>query len=74
MLRLIKLVDNNFFLNQMKEGKKRNPYIMDFYCSSRVRQDIMELIRNKNHPERYFGDLELVDKELFFISSNRRDT
>lgn len=74
MLRLIKLVDNNFFFESDEGRKKRNPYIMDFYCSSRVRQDIMELIRNKNHPERYFGDLELVDKELFFISSNRRDT
>jgi hypothetical protein len=23
--------------------------------------------------ESYFGELELVDKELFFISANRRD-
>ena len=28
----------------------------------------------KNNNGHYFGELELVDKELFFISANRRDT
>ncbi len=33
------------------------------------------MLNNKNRHlnNHYFGELELVDKELFFISANRRD-
>ncbi len=35
---------------------------------------LMLNIKNKNINKQQFGGLELVDRELFFICANRRDT
>ena len=51
---------------------KRKCYIVDFNTSVGERQPMFEdKFKNTNMPN--FGRLELVDKDLFFISFNRRD-
>jgi len=45
---------------------------MGFNSAFGERQTMLDN-KNKNLTERNFGKLELVDKEIFFISFNRRD-
>lgn len=58
--------------NSLCESKRKH-YITQFYCPAWERR-LMLNNKNRNLNRQHFGDLELVDRELFFICANRRDT
>lgn len=52
---------------------KRKGYITEGYCPGMGEAKIMMFDKNKQLNSHKFGELELVDKSLFFICANRRD-
>lgn len=52
---------------------KRKDYIKEGYCPELGEAKIMIFDKNKQLSSHKFGELELVDKSLFFICANRRD-
>ncbi len=74
-LRSIFMILERYHKKKYEKRKKRNAYINDVICwvAGEAKYMFYPTIKNKNI-QKPFGQLELVDRELFFISANRRDT
>ena len=56
------------------KGLKERVYIIDEYFDSWGEAKVMRYNNEGKILDKRFGKLELVDKEIFFISFNTRDT